>query len=77
ASLRYQQNDPGVMASRRFFREAFPDHPYGHPSSGTLESVAAITRDDLVAMHRKLIGRGGLKVAVVGAVEADEIEGIV
>lgn len=73
ASLRYQQNDPGVMASRRYFREAFPDHPYSRPSSGTLESLAAITRDDLIAMHRALIGRGGLKVAVVGAVEADGV----
>lgn len=71
ASLRYQQNEPGVMASRRYFREAFPDHPYGRPSSGTVESVAAITRDDLVAMHRLLIGRGNLKIAIVGAVEAD------
>ena len=73
AGLRYQQNDPGVMASRRYFREAFPGHAYSRPSSGTLESVAAITREDLVAMHRALIGRGGLKVAVVGAIETDAI----
>ncbi|GLS43525.1 M16 family metallopeptidase [Methylobacterium brachythecii] len=73
ASLRYQQNDPGVMASRRYFREAFPGHAYGRPSAGTLESLAAITRDDLVAMHRALIGRGGLKVAVVGAIEAEGV----
>ena len=73
ASLRYQQNEPGVMASRRYFREAFPDHPYGRPSAGTIESVAAITRDDLLALHRTLIGRGALKVAVVGAVEADAV----
>ncbi len=77
ASLRYQQNDPGVMASRRYFREAFPGHPYGRPSSGTVESVAAITRDDLVAMHAALIARGGLKVAVVGAVEPGSVEGII
>jgi zinc protease len=76
ASLRYQQNDPGVMASRRYFREAFPDHPYGRPSAGTIESLSAITRDDLVAMHRKLIGRGALKVAVVGALEADGVAGM-
>ena len=70
AGLRYQQNDPGVMASRRFFREGFAGHPYSRPSSGTVESVAAITRDDLVAMHRQIIGRGGLKVAAVGAIDA-------
>ena len=73
ASLRYQQNDPGVMASRRFFREAFAGHPYGRPSSGTLESVAAITREDLVAMHALLVGRGTVKVAAVGAIEADAL----
>ncbi len=77
ASLRYQQNDPGVLASRRYFRTAFPDHPYGRPSSGTIESVSAITRDDLVAMHRALIGRGGLKVAAVGAFEADGIAAMI
>ena len=70
AGLRYQQNDPGVMASRRFFKEAFAGHPYSRPSSGTVESVAAITRDDLVEMHRRIIGRGGIKVAAVGAIDA-------
>ncbi|SFG44062.1 M16 family metallopeptidase [Methylobacterium gossipiicola] len=69
AGLRYQQNDPGVMASRRFFAEAFAGHPYARPSSGTPESIAAITRDDLVAMHAKIIGRGGVKVAAVGAID--------
>ncbi|MGC5779703.1 M16 family metallopeptidase [Methylobacterium sp. NFXW15] len=73
AGLRYQQNDPGVMASRRFFREAFAGHAYARPSSGTIESVAAITRDDLVAMHARLIGRGRIKVAAVGAIGADSL----
>ena len=57
AGLKYQQNDPGVMATRRFFEEGFAGHPYGSPTSGTPESVAAITRDDLVAMHRAIIAR--------------------
>jgi len=69
AGLRYQQNDPGVMASRRFFAEAFPGHPYGRPTGGTVESVAAVTRDDLVALHAKVIAQGRAKIAVVGAIE--------
>ncbi|WP_018261505.1 M16 family metallopeptidase [Methylobacterium sp. WSM2598] len=66
--IRRQQNDPGVMASRRFFSEAYPGHPYGRPSGGTLESVASITRGDLVALHRRLISRARVKVAAVGAI---------
>ncbi|GJE58447.1 M16 family metallopeptidase [Methylobacterium trifolii] len=73
AGLRYQQNDPGVMASRRFFKEAFAGHAYGRPSSGTIESVAAITRDDLVALHAQVVGRGRVKVAAVGAIGADRL----
>jgi zinc protease len=69
AGLRYQQNDPGVMASRRFFEEAFRNHPYGRPTGGTVESVAAITRDDLAALHAKVIAQGRAKIAVVGALD--------
>jgi len=73
AGLRYQQNDPGVMATRRFFTEAFPNHPYGRPTSGTLESVAAITRDDIVALHRAVVTKGRVKIAVVGAIDAERL----
>jgi zinc protease len=76
AGLRYQQNDPGVMASRRFFAEAFPGHPYGHPTSGTIESVAAITRQDIVDLHRKVIAKGREKIAVVGAIEPGGLAGV-
>ncbi len=73
AGLKYQQNDPGVMATRRFFEEGFANHPYGRPTSGTPESVAAITRDDLVIMHRAMIARGRVKIAVVGAISTDNL----
>lgn len=68
AGLRYQQNDPGVMATRRFFAQGFDGHAYGRPTSGTIESVSAITREDIVALHRAVIARGRVKVAVVGAI---------
>jgi zinc protease len=73
AGLRYQQNDPGVMATRRFFAEGFAGHPYGEATSGTVESVAAITREDLVDLHRRLVARGRVKVAVVGAIGPDSL----
>ena len=77
AGLRYQQNDPGVMATRCFFEAGFPDHPYARPTSGTVESVERITRDDIVAMHRRLIARSRVKVAVVGAIAGDRLAALV
>src|SRR5262249_10649066 len=46
--------------------------PYGRPQSGTPETVAALTRDDLVAFHRKWFGANNAILAVVGDVTADE-----
>src|SRR5918998_345718 len=66
AGLRYQQNDPGVMATKRFFAEAFPGHPYGQPTGGTIESVAAITRADLLELHARVVAKGREKIAAVG-----------
>ena len=40
------------------------------PSNGTPESIAAITADDLRAMHKLLFSRKSLKVAVVGDIDA-------
>lgn len=77
AGLRYQQNDPGVMATRRFFEEGFAGHAYSRPTSGTLESVAVITRDDIASMHRAIVARGRVKVAVVGAISADRLSGLI
>jgi len=76
AGLRYQQNDPGVMASKRYFAEAFPGHPYGNSTGGSIETVTEITRDDLVELHRKVIARGRVKIAVVGAIKADALSGL-
>jgi zinc protease len=76
AGLRYQQNDPGVTATRRFFAEGFAGHSYGHPTSGTIESVAAITREDIVALHRAVMARGRVKVAVVGAIDAERLSAL-
>lgn len=73
AGLRYQQNDPGVMASKAFFEAGFPGHPYGSTGAGTLESVAALTRQDIVDIHARIISRAQLKVAAVGAFDEAEI----
>ena len=37
-----QHRQPALVARRRF-----PDHPYGRPTNGTLNSVPTITADDL------------------------------
>ena len=73
AGLRHESTDPDTMAQRRFFAEAFSNHPYALPSKGTLQSVPAITRADLIGMRTQLFSRAQLHLVVVGAMDAETL----
>ena len=73
AEVRQDLGRPEVVATRGFFGLGFAGHPYGCPAAGDPETLARITRDDLVALHAGGIGRAGLRVAVVGAVSAEAL----
>lgn len=72
-SLRREQKDPDAVVARLWSRTAFPDHPYGVPSSGTVEAVAALTAEDMRAAHRAVIAKDNLVVAVVGDITAERL----
>ncbi len=71
--IRSELNDPSDIASDAFSAMAFGAHPYGSSSNGTLESVASLTRDDLVAAKNAVIARDRLFVGAVGDITADEL----
>lgn len=77
AGLKHEVKDPNRVAGRAFREDAFPDHPYGRPTQGTLESVPGVTRDDLVGMHRKSLARDNIKIAAVGAIDAARLAALV
>jgi zinc protease len=70
ASLRQQESDPGDMVGKLWAQTLYPDHPYGRPNEGTIDSVARITADDLRQFHRRVIARDNLHVVIVGAIDA-------
>ena len=70
SGLRGDERNPRDIASNALMRAAFPDHAYGRPVEGTLQTVAAITVADLKVFHRQTFARDNLKIAVVGAIDA-------
>jgi zinc protease len=62
--------NPNDIASRRWWATAFPGHPYGTPGSGTPESLAAITVDDLKEYVRNVFARDNLTIGIVGDLDA-------
>jgi zinc protease len=52
---------------RLALQTAFSGHPYGVPSSGTEESLRAVTRDDLIGWHARTILGAATAVGIVGS----------
>ncbi|MGH9729516.1 MAG: insulinase family protein [Candidatus Acidiferrales bacterium] len=51
SALRVNYSDPSFLASAVFDRKVYGASPYGLPGDGTPETVAKITRDDLIKFH--------------------------
>ncbi|WP_090269091.1 M16 family metallopeptidase [Thalassovita taeanensis] len=76
SGLLSDQKDPRDIASRAFETLIFGDHPYGAPMSGTMDSVQALTRADLIAAHAGALARDRLYVSAVGDITADELSAL-
>ncbi len=73
ARLRRLSQEPDTVAYRKLLENLFPDHPYGRPPEGTLESVAAVTAGDIKEFMRKRLAVDNLAVGVVGDITAAEL----
>ena len=71
--LEERANDTRRMASLTFRELLYPDgHPYAISGSGYLDTIQALTRDDVERFYRARVGAQGMIVAIVGAVKAEE-----
>jgi zinc protease len=70
SELRRDTTNPNDLASRSWWSTAFPDHPYGRESRGTLESMARVTGDDLRDYVRRAFARKELVISIVGDIDA-------
>ncbi len=72
SGLKVSYEDPDYLAGVVFDRLVYGFHPYGKPDSGTPQSIASITRDDLVSYHKKWFGPNNAILAIVGDVKPEE-----
>jgi zinc protease len=73
AGLKFDENDPGTVASLAWDRLAFQNHPYGQPIKGTKASIAALSRDDLIDYVARVLARDKLVISVVGDIDAETL----
>jgi zinc protease len=65
---------PDKIAADAWYATALADHPYTRPSKGTLETIAAITREDLAAHCIRLLAKDNIKIAVVGDIDPESLK---
>lgn len=71
--IKRNQSDPSAIAGRSLADAMFGTHPYARPTLGSLESLNSLTPADLQAQHDKILTRNGLKIGVVGAIDAETL----
>jgi len=72
SGIRVSYDDPEFLANVVFDRLVYGFHPYGKPQNGTPDTIAALTRDDVVAFHQKWFGANNAILAIVGDVTPEE-----
>ena len=73
SNLRSDLNDPNSLASLAFSGMAYGDHPYATDLNGTPESVAALTRDDILDAYRDVMVKDRVYVGAAGDISAEEL----
>ena len=73
SSLMSDLKDPQDIAGAAFSAMAYGDHPYATVGEGTIASVNALTRDDIVAAHSAVFARDRLYVGAVGDITQSEL----
>ena len=68
AAIRRSEENPESVAGRELARVLYPGHPYARPTSGTVESVGRLTREQVVRFYRERYRPDAAAIAVVGDV---------
>ena len=77
SGLRSDAQDPDDIARQTFRNLVYGDHPYGSDGKGTIESVSALTRQDLVDAHQRSMTRDRVYIGAVGDISTGELSALI
>jgi zinc protease len=77
AEVERQRDDMYRFPMRLAVEAAYRGHPYARSVLGSVESLGAITRDQVLAQHERTVRGGASVIGVVGDVDAGHVAGLV
>ncbi|CAG0940266.1 zinc protease [Candidatus Brocadiaceae bacterium] len=73
-SIRRENDNPAQIAGREFRKIMYDSkHPYNRKIEGTLESIEKITRDDMLAFHKKFFHPNNIILGISGDFNKEEL----
>ena len=76
ASLAQDETDPEEKAYQALFATLFPDHGYGQPLEGTIDTLTQIEKSDLQDFVSEHFVRARLSIGVTGAINAQDLSAL-
>lgn len=73
ASARAQLETPRGQVGRAFWAAAYPHHPAGRPTNGTVETLSTLPEEAIRAAITRQLRADGLILAAAGAITAEEL----
>ena len=70
--LQSEKQNPGSIANKAFYKNLYPNHPYGQPQNGNEESIDALSVNDLKAFYKQYFVNKNGQIALVGAIDKQQ-----
>jgi len=70
--LQAEEQSPGDISRKAFYHTLYDSHPYGIHPAGTVKSIKAMSRKEVLDFHHRYYVGHNAVVAIVGAVTRDE-----
>lgn len=76
AALDARDRAPLYRLQRQIYQHLYAGHPYGYPRYGDRTNIAALTRTDLLAFHRRHYTAANVSISLVGDLGLDQAQAI-
>lgn len=74
--LKQQQTSPENLANEAFWAALYAGHPYAHPVQGTVESVTALSLNDVHAFYKRHMVAKNATISIVGNVTKQQAQAV-
>jgi zinc protease len=74
AGLKQQEESPAELGSIAFYNTLYGNHPYAHPESGVIKTVAAFKNADVRRFYQKYYVAANAIVVIVGDLSKEQAE---